>query len=379
MMMSKKTRKIIAITVAVAMLLTLVISGVFIMCSVDANANLTAAEQAELDAARNRANTAQTGIGEVRDVRAINLPEMNRLNNVVAATQSRLSQLRGELAILEAELDEAQRQSNEYEEDFKERLRVMFESGSTTYLQVFFNSDSFSDFARRMSLIREVAEFDEYILGALRELEAQIMEKTLEIAEAEAEVAELLIRQQAEQAEQQAFMRALDADEAALRRVLDDARREEEALIRSIQARLSAEGDGSVFVGTFLWPVPGFAIGSGAGSRFGNRVHPVLGGTRFHSGIDIPAPSGTQVLAANGGTVVSAGWNGGYGNAVVIDHGGGYASLYAHLTSFSVSVGQTVMRGDQIGRVGSTGMSTGPHLHFEILRNGRHIDPMQFF
>jgi murein DD-endopeptidase MepM/ murein hydrolase activator NlpD len=123
----------------------------------------------------------------------------------------------------------------------------------------------------------------------------------------------------------------------------------------------------------FAWPCGGAVV-----SGFGNRVHPVLGTVRFHSGIDINCPDATAVGASAGGTVIGAGYDGGYGNAVVVDHGGGFATVYAHLSRIDVSVGTAVSAGSVVGLVGSTGLSTGPHLHFEIRVNGTAVDPMGY-
>jgi murein DD-endopeptidase MepM/ murein hydrolase activator NlpD len=124
--------------------------------------------------------------------------------------------------------------------------------------------------------------------------------------------------------------------------------------------------------GRLLWPIDGGRAGSG----FGPRVHPISGGTRMHTGVDIGAASGTPIRAADDGVVVMAGWNGGYGNWTLIDHGGGLATGYAHQSSIGVSRGQRVSRGQVIGRVGSTGASTGPHLHWEVRVNGNPVNPM---
>jgi murein DD-endopeptidase MepM/ murein hydrolase activator NlpD len=125
--------------------------------------------------------------------------------------------------------------------------------------------------------------------------------------------------------------------------------------------------------GKLLWPAKGPLV-----SGFGYRIHPILGVNRFHSGIDIGASYSTPVLAAAGGEVIQAGYFGGYGYSVMLYHGGGYATWYAHLSSIDVSMGQLVARGGQVGRVGSTGWSTGPHLHFEIRINGVAQDPMGY-
>ena len=144
---------------------------------------------------------------------------------------------------------------------------------------------------------------------------------------------------------------------------------------RAAQSVTSSGGSANA-TGSFLWPVASYVYVS---SRFGLRIHPITGEEKTHTGLDIASNQGTAVYASDGGTVTLAGWNGGYGNCIMIDHGNGYVTLYGHLSSIGVSEGQTVNRGDTIGAVGSTGNSTGPHLHFEVIQNGTRIDPEQFF
>ena len=136
-------------------------------------------------------------------------------------------------------------------------------------------------------------------------------------------------------------------------------------------------GGGSVSgTGSFVWPVPSCTYIT---SRFGLRVHPITGETKSHTGLDIGAAYGATIVAADGGTITKATVYGGYGNCVMINHGNGYVTLYGHMSSIAVSEGQSVSQGDTIGYVGSTGLSTGPHCHFEVWYNGSRIDPEQFF
>ena len=130
------------------------------------------------------------------------------------------------------------------------------------------------------------------------------------------------------------------------------------------------------YSGTFTWPLPGYTNNS---SAYGWRVHPIFGTRKFHKGEDIPAPTGTPIVAAASGTVTTAGWVSGYGNYTVINHGGGVMTAYGHQSAIHVSVGQTVTAGQTIGLVGSTGNSTGPHLHFEVYVNGSTQNPMSYF
>ena len=130
--------------------------------------------------------------------------------------------------------------------------------------------------------------------------------------------------------------------------------------------------------GQFGWPLPGYSVGSGSGSKFGMRVHPVTGVYKLHTGVDIPAPSGTPIYAAEAGKVITASYKGAYGNCVIIDHGGSYSTLYGHQSRIAVSVGETVSRGQVIGYVGTTGYSTGNHLHFEVRVNGTPQNPLSY-
>lgn len=149
-----------------------------------------------------------------------------------------------------------------------------------------------------------------------------------------------------------------------------------EAELRAQAARERASGRsaGAQGTGTFVWPTSGPVT-----SGYGYRTHPVTGSRRLHAGIDIGAPTGQTIVAADRGTVIHAGWRGGYGNTVIVSHGGGLTTLYAHQSGFAVRDGESVARGEAVGYVGSTGMSTGPHLHFEVRVNGSPRDPLDYY
>ena len=148
---------------------------------------------------------------------------------------------------------------------------------------------------------------------------------------------------------------------------------EDSANTQSSTSSTISENNGSMY-----WPMPGYSVGRGSGSKFGMRVHPILGVYKLHTGVDIPAPGGTPIYAAKAGDVIDAGYKVGYGRCVTIDHGNNESTLYAHQSGIAVSIGQKVVRGEIIGYVGSTGFSTGNHLHFEVRINNVPQNPLNF-
>ena len=303
-----------------------------------------------------------------------------------------------------AELAEAQRLEEEQLERYRARVRAMEENGGYNILAIISKSDSFSDMLTAMDDVGEIMESDRQLEDAyiaarentesvkadyedtraeLEELKAQLKAEQEELEKDIEEAIQIILDLENDlenrQAEYDAIMAAEDAANATIDKLVAEleAQRAAEAAAAAAAAGGGSGGSGNAnATGSFLWPVASYVYVS---SRFGLRVHPITGETKSHTGIDIASNQGTAVYASDGGSVTLAGWNGGYGNCIMIDHGNGYVTLYGHLSSISVSVGQTVSQGATIGAVGSTGNSTGPHLHFEVLKNGTRIDPEQFF
>ncbi len=200
-------------------------------------------------------------------------------------------------------------------------------------------------------------------------LEDQLATQYEELAEKEEAV-------EAELVHQQRLLNDVDAEIAEIEGEIAALEKEQGQITAAIEQRSSKPGDGEdpkIGSGGWFRPVPG-AIGSG----FGWRTHPILGYRRMHTGVDMRAGHGDAIVAATAGVVILAGWHGGYGNCVVIDHGGGVTTLYAHQSQINVSVGQSVAGGKVVGYVGSTGMSTGPHLHFEVRLSGKPVNPVPY-
>ena len=292
------------------------------------------------------------------------------------------------------ELEKAKEVEAEQKEALRVRMRVMEESGSLTYFSILFDSNSFSDLLARMDFISTVMKYDKDLENAYiaarenvetvkAEYEATLAEqegKKVELEEKKAELEKQIVEAEAVIASLEKDIEkykteyaANDSQEAAIRSQIDAA----VAALEKQQKEQAAQG-GTVVKGTgqFTWPVPSCTT---TGSGFGYRIHPIFGDKRFHSGVDIPASAGSTIVAADSGTVVTAVYSSSYGNYVVISHGGGTTTLYAHMSSMAVSSGQTVTKGQTIGYVGSTGWSTGAHCHFEIKIGGTLVDPMGQF
>ena len=305
------------------------------------------------------------------------------------------------IADKEKELVEAERLEKEQLDRYRSRVRAMEENGSLGYLALILKTTSLGELLTAMDDIGEIMESDKELEDAYiaarkntEEVKAEYEEYRADInakqdvlraeqAELEKDIEEainLILDIQNNLEERQAEYDEIMAAEDAANANIDKLVAELEAQRRAEQANngggSSGAGSGANSTGSFIWPVASYVYVS---SRFGQRVHPITGEIKNHTGIDIASNQGTTIYAADGGTITLAAWNGGYGNCVMIDHSNGYVTLYGHMSSIAVSQGQTVSQGDTIGYVGSTGNSTGPHLHFEVLKNGTRIDPEQFF
>ena len=286
------------------------------------------------------------------------------------------------------EVEQATADENEQLATYRRHVRAMEENGRFTYLSILFGSSSLGELMSNLDMIGEIMEadqrsYDQYV--AAREKSEQIqaeyetMLDELDVRQAELESERAELEAQIEEATQ--LIVDLEAQLETDRAAYEEQLAKEEALESEIQNMIAElerqEAANSITsTGTYIWPLPGYS----PGSAYGWRIHPIWGDMRFHAGEDIGAPSGTPILAADSGiaTVIPDNGNG-YGNYVIINHGGGRTTLYAHMSGFAVSNGASVTQGQTIGYVGSTGNSTGPHLHFEVRVNGATTDPKSYF
>lgn len=295
------------------------------------------------------------------------------------------------------QLNAAQKTLKLHDDLLKHRLVDVYEHGDMGYASVLLASKSFSDFVERWEdlrlliaanqrAVRERKAAEKKVAGAQAALEAtqlalQNQEQAQEraqnqlntLADERRNLVAVADAQRRHVAGEVAEMEDLSAsEEAQLEQLIVERQRELEAQREAARRAAGIVGQESA-PGVLSWPVSGTIT-----SPFGYRRNPFGGGMEFHQGLDIAAPMGTTVTAAASGTVLSAGWYGGYGNYILIDHGGGMATGYGHLSQIFVSAGQQVQKGQAIGAVGSTGMSTGPHLHFEVRIQGKATDPAAY-
>lgn len=302
--------------------------------------------------------------------------ELAEIDSIIALSDAKIAEKEAEIADYESKIAL-------YDDEFKARIRAIDEMGGATYIDILLNSKSLGDFLSKLETVREIAAHDQAVIDNMTELKKGVESSKLEMEMARSEQQEarnLVAGKRAElqqkQNEQASIISKLSSDIKAYEAAYNKATAEENSLKASLQASLSKSGGGTVYSGgVFVWPAPSYTYIS---SPYGYRTHPVLGTRKFHSGIDMAAPGGSNILAAADGTVRSSGWNGGYGYCIVIDHGGGIATLYGHASKLLVSSGQKVTKGQVIALVGTTGMSTGNHLHFEVLKNGATTDPMAY-
>lgn len=288
------------------------------------------------------------------------------------------------LAVLEEELKEAEEKVGTQNDNLGQRLRNMYKSGSVGFLDVLLDSGSFSEFLTNLDMVEKVYTSDKEVLSGLEDAyneidakkkEVEALQKEMNDSRAVAQEEKANLEESKAQVEQQKQQIAASNEETE--KMLDSLKADAERASADAKQSGSSSSSSTYTGGAMAWPVPSVGT-SMITSIYGWRTHPIFGVGRGHTGVDIAANTGSAVVAANPGTVIRSSWYGDYGNCVMIDHGGGVVTLYGHNSKLLVKVGQKVSRGQTIALVGSTGWSTGPHCHFEVMINGSHTDPLDY-
>ena len=365
-------------------------------------------KEQEIDAARQEVNKLKSGLTDVEKVKKDLEKSKSDLTAYVTQLDSELSGIQAkieqyntlitekeqQIADTEAELDEAVRQQTDQYEAMKKRIKFMYERGDTFYLELLFSSSSLSDLINKADYIEALSQYDrdkldEYtqitqmVQLCKEELEAE--KEVLDEAKSAVETEEASVNSLLREKENQLYAVSSDiSDKEAAIKEYEQQIADENATIAALEkavaeekARLEAENAQARIYngGMFAWPCPAYKRIS---DEYGNRMHPILGVQQFHNGLDMAAPAGSAILAAYDGDVVAAAYSGSMGNYIMIDHGSGLYTIYMHCSALYVSQGQTVTKGQNIAAVGSTGRSTGNHLHFGVRLNGSYVSPWNY-
>ena len=363
-----------------------------------------AAYEAEAEAAKQKSDIMQAKIDSVSELKRVLDEEAAVATADYDEKQGALDETLERLEENSLKLLETQRDLEKKHHVLEKRVRDIYINGQISYVDVLFGAQDFADFLTRMDLLKRVIMQDSDLVNEVLAYQQEIVEigKSLEAdRKIQSELAERAalaknIKLQ-KVAEQQALIDRMNNDKEVydrqyaemiaasneVARLIEQKRYQEQVAAMEAERQRQAQQNQSQYQdagnvapsssGGMIWPVSGEIT-----SPFGWRTHPIFGSQIFHSGLDIGADYGVPIVAAQSGVVIEAGWIGGYGNTVMIDHGGGVVTLYGHNQSLAVDVGQSVSQGQVISYCGSTGNSTGPHCHFEVRVNGEPVSPYNY-
>ena len=318
------------------------------------------------------------------------LKQIDNLDQKIETYQGQVDELNGKLETLQNQIKTAEEKLTNLENNYKiqrktfqNRIVAQYEAGDVQYLDVLLSSNTLSEFISNYYLIGEIAKYDRNLLDNIDRQKNEIEKIKTTLTEREKNLKTVKENKEKtatalENAKviKNSYAKQLTDSEKETQSKIAEYQRELDNLEAQIVTITSIKVGEDYVGGEFAWPAPGYSTIT---SKYGMRVHPILKTHRVHSGTDIAMPMGAYIIAANDGVVTKAGYSStGYGNMVLIDHGGGVSTLYGHGSEILVQTGQTVKRGDIIMKAGSTGWSTGPHLHFEVRINGQHVDSLPY-
>lgn len=313
--------------------------------------------------------------------------QIQNIDRSIYSTDKEIRKINERVSYLDTNIDVTKQDIDQLKEDLAQQTEVMgnrlvfaYEEGSSvSYLEVLLASTDIQDFLTRYDYLSSIVDADVSMIEEIDRAKTELDIKQNELESQKDEMSNLQDEQIDKQEELKydknqkkeilnSVVKERRAYEAALNE-LENASAELETMIRNIQGGGSSQQLGT---GAYTWPCPGHGTIT---SPFGMRYHPILKTRKMHTGIDVSAPSGASIVAADAGSVIFSGWMSGYGQVIVVDHGNKVSTLYAHQSTLLAAKGASVSKGQTIGRVGSTGFSTGPHLHFEVRVNGSPVDP----
>ncbi len=343
-------------------------------------------QQKLLDEINQQMNQEQSNLDNATKTEKTVMEQVHSIEKAVKSTQNdirtladKVKFLQNSIAVTEKQVSLQQKELEKQSKLLSDRLVVIYEQGESSYLEVLLGATDIKDFLTRFDMLSTIVDQDKSLIASINK---QKRELDLKMSDLEVQKRELQVSQGVQEEKKSTLSEQYNAKSQVLNSVqqekekyaqaieeLEQASRQAEAMIRKLQGNTTGA---SIGTGSYSWPTPGYRYIT---SPFGWRFHPILKTNKLHTGIDIGAPNGAKIVAADGGTVIFSGWLGAYGNAIIIDHGAGMSTLYGHQSELLVSVGENVAKGQTIGKVGSTGWSTGAHLHFEIRNNGTPVNP----
>lgn len=345
--------------------------------------------QTQRNEIQNQMNEANEQLEGVQNDISENLQQVQKLDEKISNSQQELDELNKKIEDLENSSEEVEKKLKTAEENYDKQKKLLDsylvavqESSDTQYLDVLLSSKSISEFLSNYFLITELANSQVELLEDMQNKKNEIQQSKEKLDKNKEDLAVIKANQTKTatvlantKTVRENFISKLSDQEKDIQSKIDEYYAQFNAINSEI-LQLAQGGIATQYIGGELaWPVPGYTVIS---SNYGMRTHPITGVYKLHTGVDIRAPLGATFIAANDGIVTKASYNGAYGNMVIIDHGGGVSTLYAHGSEILVQVGQTVKRGEPVLKVGSTGYSTGPHAHFEVRLNGVVTDPMPY-
>ncbi|WP_414714962.1 murein hydrolase activator EnvC family protein [Sporomusa sp.] len=370
------------LSLGLVLLLLASIIGTALAAEIDQKQRELQTIQQQMEVQQNRAAQAQQQVDSVSDQLKVIQVDLETVAGEYNAILSKLAATEQQITVNTEVLAKVEKNLAERSQILNKRMRDIYKNGQVNYLDVLLGATDFADFTTRADLLKRVVNQDLTLVAQVKAERELVVQKRAELERDKVAIAELkqqaaakkLVIESRKNEREQVLDSAVNERDTAERayQELMDTSRQIEQMIRRIQSGGSANGPAGGS-GALIWPASGPIT-----SPFGWRVHPIFGTQRYHSGIDIGADYGDSILAADSGTVIFSGWMGGYGKAVIIDHGGGISTLYAHNSELLVEEGYRVQKGQLISRCGTTGYSTGPHLHFEVRENGTPVSPMGY-
>ncbi len=344
--------------------------------------------KSELNKVNQNLKDKQQELKEIQNDKKLTLNDIDNLDKEIDSTETSITNLEKEISQLESDITIAteniaysEEQYEQKDELRQDRVVAYYKCGSLSFWDTLFEAESITDFFYRYRLMQEIIDYDNQLLSDLKKEKAEIesqktqLEENKLLCEDKKELAEAKKEALGETKEVRvAYVAKLEKSADLLESSIDEIQKQADNLTEQLKKLASSSTTSKYTGGTMTWPLPNYYSIT---SKYGMRDHPVLGVRKMHTGVDIAGGgcNGKNVVAAASGKVINAGWISGYGYTVMIDHGGGVVTLYAHSQKLLVKVGQQVKAGEPIMKVGMTGYATGPHLHFEVRVNGKYVDP----